>query len=456
MQSDPDTSDNKSTASPKEEAIYKLSASTSASPGHLDRYDCFFIFLLFLPSCFTRFRFISVPFDTVYAALVIIVGHPIKLCSYSKYIPVCLAADGRSYPQIHLDGKVSSGGTAVFGTSSLESPSGDSVWVLNFVSGEANGDLFANIYHPKTDSYLLTHDVASPLTLTNMEVTTTKDKFNPHCVWKLLNVSLPVSSKSFIFKIVNNVTGTVLIDFERNLPEWGRYQREISSSSKVLLSGHPPDRSCWSMYPETYRRGESPKTRSFWLKFVEHQILFYKFNMLLDGNHPAASDPISWPLHPGINKGVSFWDDIYLNKHIYLIGNPLAWILCVLALMVSLFALLVCFKSSKETLLFLPLGAWAFHYLPYFLCRTKLLYLHYYLPAFSFSALAVGCMLQYFFRSGRASTLTAAILGLCAALIYCAYLKISLFNNGVESLSNEILDFLSDSSSHPLSLLLMN
>ena len=386
-----------------------------------------------------------------------VVNNPIKICSYSKSIPICIASDGRSYPQVHLDGKISSNGNAVFGIGSYENPHDDSIWILNEVRGETNDDIFVTIYHPKTDSYLLTHDVASPLTINNMEVTTTKDKQNPLCVWKLLKVSptsAPSSSKSFIFKLVNNATGTALLDFERNLPEWGAYQREVSCSAKISLSSHSLDKSCWSIYPATYhQQRENSKSMSFLDKFIEHQILFYKFNLFLDGQHPATSNPLSWPLQPGINKGVSFWDDFYLNKHIYLIGNPIAWLLCFLALLASLFLFALSLSRGIAHMFLLPFEAWAFHYLPYFFCRTNLLYLHYYLPSFSFSALAVGCMLQHFSNSRKLGMFGIAFLGLCIALIYYGYLKISLLSNGMDSLSNETLDLLTDSTTHPLFIL---
>lgn len=394
----------------------------------------------------------TLPLSCICLFALFIDDKPIRICSYSTSFPICLESDGRLYPQIHVDGKVSSNGQAVYGISNKEVPTNNSVWVLKKVSSSLDDEILVNIYHPETDSYLMTQDVASPLTMINMEVSLIKNEPTPFCVWKVLKH--PTSnSKLYMFSLVNNITGTTLIDFERNLPDWGTFQREISSSKSSFFSPGP-NRSVWSLYSaDYYLKTDNVKSVPFWYKFIEHQILFFKFNLLLDGNHPATSSPLSWPSHPPINKGVSFWDDITSGKHVYLIGNPIGWALCLFALITSITILIFNYKHFKDKIVFLPFTAWIFHYLPYLFTRTKLLYLHYYLPAFAFSALLFGSVLQYLFEGREYHKKTFAIILLSICALYYGYFRISSLSYGIDPLPFEILEALSESSSHPLSLL---
>lgn len=53
-------------------------------------------------------------------------------------------------------------------------------------------------------------------------------------------------------------------------------------------------------------------------------------NAGLTDSHPYASGPINWPF---LLSGISFWTGKSENKEqVYLIGNPISWWLCVMAL----------------------------------------------------------------------------------------------------------------------------
>jgi dolichyl-phosphate-mannose-protein mannosyltransferase len=55
-------------------------------------------------------------------------------------------------------------------------------------------------------------------------------------------------------------------------------------------------------------------------------------NAGLTDSHPYASGPINWPF---LLNGISFWTSRAEDKmQIYMIGNPVSWVICVVALSV--------------------------------------------------------------------------------------------------------------------------
>lgn len=61
-------------------------------------------------------------------------------------------------------------------------------------------DLF-RLYHPETKSYLLTHDVASPLTKTNMEMTTNTEN---------ANMTIKYAKTVWKFQVTDSLAGQIL------------------------------------------------------------------------------------------------------------------------------------------------------------------------------------------------------------------------------------------------------
>lgn len=102
-----------------------------------------------------------------------------------------------------------------------------------------NNDII-QLYHPGTDSYLLTHDVASPLTTTNQEYTTwPKDdltaRYNDTKFRIVLNdghEGEPLKTKSGWFKLVHVATG-VSLQVGGALPDWGYKQQELNGKKDL-------------------------------------------------------------------------------------------------------------------------------------------------------------------------------------------------------------------------------
>ena len=130
-------------------------------------------------------------------------------------------------------------------------------------------------------------------------------------------------------------------------------------------------------------------------------------NSALSDDHPSQSTPLQWPF---LKRGLPFWEQ-GKQARVYLLGSLPAWFAGLLAvasfvmrlsrdhfedhrgwttLSLSQAAFL---ERHTHTAGFLAL-AWALHYFPFF-TMGRVLYLHHYLPAFMFSAMLSGCMLQY-------------------------------------------------------------
>lgn len=71
---------------------------------------------------------------------------------------------------------------------------------------------------------------------------------------------------------------------------------------------------------------------SFVRKFFELQVAMLQHNAGLTDSHPYASGPINWPF---LLNGISFWTSRADEKmQIYMIGNPVSWAICIIALSV--------------------------------------------------------------------------------------------------------------------------
>ena len=74
---------------------------------------------------------------------------------------------------------------------------------------------------------------------------------------------------------------------------------------------------------------QKPKSRNFFKKFIELQLLMVQHNAGLTASHPYASSPINWPF---LLSGISFWTQNDGQKQVYLIGNIIGWWTCVVAI----------------------------------------------------------------------------------------------------------------------------
>jgi len=74
---------------------------------------------------------------------------------------------------------------------------------------------------------------------------------------------------------------------------------------------------------------KEPKSRNFFKKFLELQLLMLQHNAGLTASHPYASSPVNWPF---LMSGISFWTESAEQKQIYLIGNIVGWWVCLVAM----------------------------------------------------------------------------------------------------------------------------
>lgn len=208
------------------------------------------------------------------------------------------------------------------------------------------------LLHVSTQTFLLTHDVASPTKPTNEEVTTwPKDDHsrhndtlfhlrlmdaNPGAAWK---------TKSSHIKLIHVPTKVALWTFAGQLPEWAFNQqevngkKEISDKSTIWFANEIAASEGTTQLPRyvichlTFTsEGEikskeelghkQPRKMNFFKKFGELQLLMLQHNAGLTASHPYASGPFNWPF---LVSGISFWTQNEGQKQIYLIGNVIGW-----------------------------------------------------------------------------------------------------------------------------------
>ena len=367
-------------------------------------------------------------------------------------------------PRTHLDGKMSSAGQQVNGYSN-EDPNNE--WHILYVPLDEKenpldpekidkygrrpiraGD-HVQICHKLTNKCILTHDVASPLTRTDMEVTMYEenDPINGaigQSIWVIQPIGENESdsvegirclSSSFLF--VHKMMNVRLTNYAKNLPPWGFSQREIHGSRKTEDDVHQhwfiSDILDAPTSEEAKERGEKErliKPMSFFAKFWELQTYSMQVNGKLQDDHPFKSRPEEWILP---RKGLGFWIQ-GLSGRIMLLGNFVAWTLAALGLFV--FSIRFpkdrflehrgCAKSEGEfyqkyprRILFI-FGAWALHYLPFFLMGRSL-YLHHYLPAYMFSCMLLGGQFDYYTLHWRPLARRGLALSLVLACAFAFY-----------------------------------
>lgn len=319
------------------------------------------------------------------------------------------------YPTRYEDGRISSSGQQVTAYLDEDINNHWEIVPLEDLNGDRTkpvliGEKF-RLRHVNTDSYLLAHDVASPLYPTNEEITTispTREDFDEKMNAMIFSFE-PVKkgdsghilkSKISVIRIVHSETNVALWSHnDQLLPEWGFSQQEINGNKKIIDEGNS-----WTVDSienvEGQRNQHVPKvirSMPFLNKWLEQQRLMFEHNNKLSSEHPFASQPQSWP---GSMSGVSFWAKASERRQIYFIGNIIGFWFQVISLAVYVGLVLadqltrqrgyfVLNKISREKiygpLAFLFCG-WCCHYFPFFLMgRQK--FLHHYLPAHIFAAL---------------------------------------------------------------------
>ncbi|KAJ3336198.1 hypothetical protein HDU93_003464 [Gonapodya sp. JEL0774] len=378
--------------------------------------------------------------------------------------------DFERYPLSYEDQRVSSNGQRV--ALAKSDPRNNTLWLVEPVGAPflhaqpihktdvgatrylRDGDLL-RLIHQDTNSELFTHDVASPNTNTNMEISTSPKgdtKRYKESVWRLevfpdtyADVGkrpppyrLPTRKPLLLgsrFRLVNTQHNVALSTQGQLLPlSWGGGLIEVNGNKDVrdgsgniwsvseVVELHPqPPQPEIDVPAKSKKAGSEAKKldssstddaeavpkMSFLAKFFELQSLMIQHNALLTKSHPYQSKPISWFF---LHRGISFWETKGPPawRQIYLLGNPFAWWSHVLG--IALFGLIwildrillrrgvdevggVNRRWVDRAVGFAFLG-WAFHYLPFFL-QGRALFLHHYLPALVFGYVVTGGMVEF-------------------------------------------------------------
>ncbi|KAG0146419.1 hypothetical protein CROQUDRAFT_657396 [Cronartium quercuum f. sp. fusiforme G11] len=277
--------------------------------------------------------------------------------------------------------------------------------------------------HIVTDSYLFTHDVASPSLATNQEFTTWpkgdrgSDRFNETNFKVIIDDAhkgKQWKTKSGHFQLRHEATGVSM--WTRSLPllpDWGFGQQEVNGhkvyTDKTLL---------WVADSIVRDENNLDKTRppapvvkpttkrSFFKKYLELQLAMLQHNSGLIESHPYASAPINWPF---LLNGVSFWTSHPdLRQQVYMIGNILGWWFCIMCLSIVTGILGADQFARRRGFSPIPdhirnrlynsggffIMAWAFHYFPFYL-MSRQRFLHHYLPAHLCSTLVAGVVFNF-------------------------------------------------------------
>ena len=202
---------------------------------------------------------------------------------------------------------------------------------------------FVMLYHTATNCFLITHDVASPLTPTNTEFTCIKDFNKYHNMVFQLNLekSAVLKTLGVSFKLMHNDTKVAMFVNSKKLPEWAFEQQEINGNKKLEVKDN-----LWmvehvsnSLNFTTQPPPDEPNTDipGFFEKFFELHSRMISSNSKLTKSHPYQSEPWEWFV---LHRGISFWQSKSDKQQVYLIGNFFTWWIAS-ALIIVYIALLV-------------------------------------------------------------------------------------------------------------------
>ncbi|KAH6576752.1 hypothetical protein BASA50_004092 [Batrachochytrium salamandrivorans] len=279
------------------------------------------------------------------------------------------------------------------------------------------------LHHVMTGSYLTTHDVASPLTTTNMEMTTLKDqeaetRYN-ETLWRVMiedaSKGDKLKSKKVLIKLVNVVHNVAIMTDKGALPDWGFKMQQTNGNKNLKDKSN-----FWRIEKVEHERivngvelGEEnaksgAPSLTFMAKFAELQGQMFHHNAALTKPHPYSSPPSYWPF---VIRGISFWEKKDGLRQIYLIGNPIVWWLSI----ASIFFYIVLWGVDRICLrrgiddfgdnarrwwdraIGFLLVAWLMHWIPFF-AMGRMLFLHHYLPAFIFSTMVAAALFDFLVR----------------------------------------------------------
>lgn len=154
----------------------------------------------------------------------------------------------------------------------------------------------------------------------------------------------------------------------------------------------------------------SDERLTFLEKFIELNKVMYSANAGLTAGHPDGSKWYEWPL---VRKPVFYWVKAMPPKtaSIYLIGNPIIWLLVLLGVVGSIFIMLFPEKTRLKLppLIYLFLFGYFLNLLPFILVK-RVAFLYHYLPALIFGILILALWVEKFLLAAPRKALYLGLL----------------------------------------------
>lgn len=187
-----------------------------------------------------------------------------------------------------------------------------------------------------------------------------------------------VKGKQIILKLITLIFISFLV-----------YLSVFAIHLKTLYKSGPGDAFMSPAFQKTLLENkieENIKPASFWQKFIELNKAMYKYNAGLKASHPDASKWYQWPF---MKKPVWYWSKDFNGKtaNIYFLGNPLTWLLVLLAVPIAFFILLKRrLRKKLPPIIYLLIFGFFINFLP-FVFVSRVCFLYHYLPSLVFGIL---------------------------------------------------------------------
>ncbi|KAI8059584.1 dolichyl-phosphate-mannose--protein mannosyltransferase 4 [Gongronella butleri] len=368
-----------------------------------------------------------------------------------------LQSSDNQYPQRYEDGRISSQGFIVSIKSNKDR---NSYWRILPTAGQELGTkvmdgAVVQLQHAVSNRILYTHDVASPLKSSNMEMTvknleTVEEHKLNNTYFKLSlqteSQGQPWKSDIQTFRLISVPHNVAISSTNKALPDWGQGHFDANGNKKQSDKSND-----WIVHNvlgerpkgEEYGPDKKVKPMPFMAKFMELQFLMLDHNARLVTEHPYQSKPYTWAW---MRRGIAYWQNKESRSQIYLCGNLTGWwaiLVCIPVYVVMASVLAIAKRRQvhimrpdverrfiRATTFFTLL--WFMHYFPFFMMGRDL-FLHHYLPAATCGYMLVGSLYQFFFTNGvenergATTTLLTRKSFIAASLLLLLHLRVFVF-----------------------------
>lgn len=277
-----------------------------------------------------------------------------------------------------------------------------------------NGDVI-RLMHVMTRRNLHSHSEKAPMSQNLLQVSGYGEDGlgDANDLWRITITKYPsdngrIKTVRTVFRLIHVNLGCALMETENQLPKWGWEQKEMGCNPIVHVPGTQwnIEGNVHSKVPEINMELLAP---SFLESVYESHVVMAKTN---NGFKPKEGEFTSQAWHWPINyRGQAFSGG---DNRVYLLGNPIVWwlVLSTFAIYVIFFIIYSIrekrgyeitpqFRKDTETMIrscsWLLVG-WALHYFPFY-AMGRVLYFHHYFPAYLFSAMFSGILLEHVCRT---------------------------------------------------------